>query len=90
MKRLKDRKHLEFVSKMPCCCCGMLGVQVHHLLRADPKRGMGRKADDKFAVPLCPRHHRELHSDGNEERFLRAHNVNGKQLAEILWRSSKL
>ena len=46
-KRTSNKKHLEWVATLPCCICGKFGVQVHHLLRADPKRGTGRKAGDE-------------------------------------------
>ena len=87
-KRLVDRVHRAYVAKQPCCCCGALSVEVHHLLRADPKRGMGRKAGDNFTVPLCPEHHRNLHMAGNEVEFLSRYCVDGLALAAKLWGES--
>lgn len=34
------------------------------------QRGMGKKNPDMFTIPLCPRCHQMLHSDGNERAFL--------------------
>ena len=89
-KRTSNKKHLEWVATLPCCICGEFGVQVHHLLRADPKRGMGRRSNDEFTIPLCYKHHQELHLNGNENFYLATHNVNGKELAAKLWRSSNV
>jgi len=33
------------------------------------ERGMGKKAGDEWAVPLCADHHREAHGFGNEWKF---------------------
>lgn len=45
-------------------------VQSHHLLKPYfSERGMGLKAGDKDVIPLCEKHHRELHKRGNEYSF---------------------
>jgi hypothetical protein len=87
-KRTSDKHHLEYVASQPCCICGKLGVQVHHLLRADPKRSMSRKAGDEFTVPLCHHHHLGLHTCGDEGFYLDHHNVDGPGLAAKLWEQS--
>jgi len=70
---------------MPCCCCGLeYGVVSHHLLR-NVTRGMGRKADDCFVIPLCTNCHRMLHDNGNETAFLASHGIDGKALADELY-----
>lgn len=64
--REHDDGHLAFIRCQPCCICGdTVSVEAHH-----PRfmAGMARKADDKAAVPLCGRHHRELHGM-NEREF---------------------
>lgn len=64
-ERVKNLKHLKMVRALPCMLCRLEPCGVaHHLLRADPTRGMGRKAGDNWAVPLCPSHHDQLHNDG--------------------------
>jgi len=47
-------------------------VEAHH-----PRFGvgLGRKADDDKAVPLCGRHHRELHAMGNEREFWASYGI---------------
>ena len=87
-KRLHDRKHLDYVAEKPCCCCGGFPVEVHHLLKADPKRGMGRKAGDNFVVPLCPFCHRMVHNHGNETLIFEQYGVDGPKLAAELWSES--
>lgn len=87
-KRLQDGKHLAFVAEKPCCCCGASPVEVHHLLRADPKRGTGRKAGDNYVVPLCPFCHWMVHNHGNETFIFEQYGVDGPKLAAALWEES--
>ncbi len=86
--RIKDKGHLAYVAGFPCCCCGVKPVVCHHLLRADPKRGMGRKAGDNFVIPMCPMCHQKLHLNGNEIEFLDLYGVNGLEIAQTLWETS--
>ena len=86
--RTKDKAHLQFVASLPCCICGQFGSQAHHLMRADPKRGIGRRAGDEYAIPLCLNHHTGLHLCGGEEFYLRQFGIDGPALAAQLWRDS--
>jgi len=63
--RERDRDHLRFVAAQPCLVCGRTPSDAHHIKFAE-QRAMGRKVSDKFAVPICRLHHRELHRRGNE------------------------
>ena len=87
-KRTSDKQHLMYVAGLPCCICGTFGVQVHHLLKGDPKRGTGRKAGDEFVIPLCHHHHQGLHLCGGEGFYLSQYNVDGPALAAKLWEES--
>ena len=49
-------------------CKTTVGVVAHHLTIAQPK-ARGLKAGDQYAVPLCDKHHKELHGLGNERRW---------------------
>jgi hypothetical protein len=60
--RLRDKDHLKFVSKQPCVVCGREPSDAHHLRFAQP-RALGRKVGDKFTVPVCRLHRRELHRE---------------------------
>lgn len=65
--RKRSEARLDEVRDQPCIICGdPTTVEAHH-----PRVGvvgMARKADDDKAVPLCGRHHRELHRM-NEAEF---------------------
>lgn len=43
---------------------------------------MGRKSGDEWAIPLCPRHHAELHANGDETRYLQQMGIDGVKAAE--------
>lgn len=57
--------YLANVRRLPCvlaatrACSGR--VHAHH---AGPRPGMGRKAADDTAIPLCAQHHQEWHNAG--------------------------
>jgi hypothetical protein len=64
----RDRRFLEFVRRQPCLLCvadpppssvpqWVLIVEAAHTNALGP-RGMGQKASDYSAVPLCAWHHR--------------------------------
>lgn len=97
-------KHLQFIDSLGCLICGRKATH-HHLLRVDrslipidneafliPKRferGMGRKSDDRFCIPLCRYHHDALHNNGNEIVYL-AHfgYTDVDKLALYFWENS--
>ncbi len=81
--------HLCFLRRLECPVYpGARPIEVHHLLRADPKRGLGRRAADRYTIPLSRRAHRELHSSGGEEAWLAARGIDGRALAAALWRNT--
>lgn len=56
---MTDRAYLLFVKGLRCCAPGApngcsRGVEAHHAGR----RGVGQKAADDTAIPLCSAHHR--------------------------------
>jgi len=61
--RERDREHLKFVATQPCLLCGRTPSDPHHLKFAE-QGAMGRKVSDRFTVPICRLHHRELHRKG--------------------------
>jgi hypothetical protein len=81
-----DKNHLANVRKLPCCVCGRSGgtMHPHHLLRTG-EHGMGKKSSDRWAIPLDPVCHAQLHDAGNEEEYLMRHGVDGRALATALW-----
>jgi hypothetical protein len=46
---------------------------------------MGRKVSDKFAVPICRLHHRELHRRGNERVWWQNQRIDPLVAAASLW-----
>ena len=97
-KRYTNRQHLEFVSECDCTlndyaqgkdrCAG--GIQAHHLLKPwDGGRGMSMRANDKNTIPLCFKHHQELHDWlGTEANIFKKYGLAedyGKRYAEALF-----
>ena len=46
---------------------------------------MGRKVSDRFAVPICRLHHRELHRRGNERAWWQSQGIDPLPIAATLW-----
>ena len=46
---------------------------------------MGRKVSDRFAVPICRLHHRELHRRGNERTWWQSQGIDPLVIAADLW-----
>jgi hypothetical protein len=82
--RERDRDHLRFVATQPCLVCGRTPSDAHHLRFAEP-RAMGRKVSDRFAVPICRLHHRELHRRGNERTWWQSQGIDPLVIAADLW-----
>ena len=58
----RSKKYLAYIKSKPCLICGSTATEPHH----EPlgKAGMGIKAPDSHAVPLCHEHHVLRHSRG--------------------------
>jgi hypothetical protein len=83
--RERDRDHLRFVAAQPCLVCGRIPSDPHHIKFAE-QRTMGRKVSDRFSVPICRLHHRELHRRGNERAWWQRQGINPLVIAADLWR----
>src|ERR1700755_3077158 len=46
---------------------------------------LGRKVSDEFTVPLCRKHHRELHRHGNERAWWQNQGIDPLPAAAELW-----
>jgi uncharacterized phage protein (TIGR02220 family) len=46
----------------PCTCCGNPSDDTHHII-GHGQGGMATKAHDFFTIPLCRKHHDDLHRD---------------------------
>jgi hypothetical protein len=82
--RERDRDHLRFVAARPCLVCGQTPSDAHHIKFAE-QRAMGRKVSDRFAVPICRLHHRELHRRGNERVWWQNQGIDPLVVAATLW-----
>lgn len=85
--RERDRNHLRFVATQPCLVCGRTPSDAHHLKFAE-RPAMGRKVSDKFTVPVCRIHHRDLHKRGNERSWWESQGIDPLPIAAGLWLSS--
>lgn len=61
---------------MGCCVCKNPVADAHHLRIVGHKRGMSIKNGDQYTIPLCRKHHEELHNFGDENLFLSLHGIN--------------
>ena len=82
--RERDRNHLRLVATQPCLICGRTPSDAHHLKFAE-QTAMGRKVSDKFTVPVCRIHHRDLHKRGNERSWWEGQGIDPLPIAANLW-----
>jgi hypothetical protein len=82
--RRRSKAHLAFVASQPCLVCQASPCDAHHLKIVQP-RSLGRKVSDEFTVPLCRKHHRELHRHGNEANWWANMQVAPIPIANELW-----
>ena len=65
--RIRDEIYLRYIRRQPCCICGDdTSVEAAHLkvgsINGDKRdTGGAEKSSDKWALPLCGRHHKEQH-----------------------------
>ena len=89
--RVKDNKHLDFIRSQPCCICkDNTSTEAAHIRTGNigigkPYTGKGEKPSDKWALPLCNRHHREQHTM-NEMAFWKMYDIDPFILAITLRR----
>lgn len=63
------KKHMSRVAQLPCCTCGSIGVQLHHVREG---QGMAQRASNWLVVPLCQPCHtgsRGVHGDRSMMRL---------------------
>lgn len=81
--------HLKMIRQLSCVVTGRRPVEAHHLLRGPGiVRGIGFKAEDKWAIPVHAEIHREIHALGNDQAYLERYGINGTALAQDLWNMS--
>lgn len=77
----RSRAHLDFVRGLQCAFCLNPAAEAHHAFRRAGGGGMGIKGCDLLTVPLCVRHHRELHKTGEVKPYT------AKETVTMLWES---
>lgn len=88
--------HLSLIRQMPCAVClecrPKVIVDPHHLRSGEAlaERGVGMRAPDKYAVPLCRCHHDDLHriSSRREKQWFYDGGIDPFDLAVALWVST--
>jgi len=86
--RRRNEKHLRFIAERPCLVCGSSPCDAHHIKFADARvlkpqsSNIGMKADDRFTLPLCRRHHEEAHR--GERKFFDAYHTDAVLMALAL------
>ena len=90
--RVRDEKHLDYIRSLPCCICGedttveAAHIRTGSIVDGKPHTGMAEKPDDKWALPVCNRHHTEQHTM-NEMLFWAKYGINPFVLAMTLRQS---
>lgn len=82
-KPIRDPKHLKFVASLPCLKCGISECDAHHI-RIGTDGGTGLKPSDSFTIPICRKHHTQLHSQG-EKTFFNGKLADAKHLSVALY-----
>jgi hypothetical protein len=72
----RDPAYLAFVRSKPCIVC-MGPAEAHHALG---RRGTGVKPSDFGCIPVCRKHHYELHHWGGKS-FQSKHDVDFREIA---------
>lgn len=88
-RREESRAHLGFVALHRCCVprCGHHPVHVHHLRVPGTDAAAGRKASDRYALPVCSLHHQGpggIHASGGEAEWWAARGVDPLSFARAM------
>ena len=100
-KQYRDKRHVRFIQGLTCligqkigssCCSGP--TQAHHLLKPwDGVRGASMRSGDQNCIPLCMKHHMELHTKyGTEKNLFEAYGLGAelvKKYAQAQYEGAK-
>lgn len=86
-------RHLSLIRTLPCCITGRPGPSDPHHIKSGParlERATGRKATDRWAVPLSREIHDQIEGLGsrNEDAWFRERGIDVVALAEALWEAT--
>lgn len=82
--RLRSKKHLAHVRSFGCCICQNPTCDAHHLRSVGHLASAALKNGDDYTIPLCRKHHDELHAFGDEAVFLALHGIDVVLILEKL------
>lgn len=76
-----ERAHLSRIHELPCCLCGAMPVEAHHILEGRIK---GRRSAHFCTIPLCPDCHRGSRNGiHGQQNMLRVFKVTELELLAI-------
>jgi hypothetical protein len=86
---VKSKDYVSWLHNLPCIVSGGWPVEAAHLSEPNEKyghtgRGKGRKASDRWVLPLTEQIHRQQHQ-GNEMAFWERHGINPHEACLVLW-----
>lgn len=76
--RLRSKKHMAKVRSYGCVICKNPVCDAHHLRSEGHLASAALKNGDDFTIPLCRKHHDELHAFGDENLYLSMHGIDAK------------
>ena len=82
--RLRSKARLAKARAMGCCICKNPVADAHHLRTIGHARAAALKNGDDYTIPLCRKHHEELHNFGDEKLFLDLHGIDAKLILNQL------
>lgn len=74
-KRFRSKAHMAKVRSLGCCICKNPVADAHHLRIIGHQRAAALKNGDQYTIPLCRKHHEDLHNFGDEKLFLALHGI---------------
>lgn len=67
-----EKRHMAKVAELPCCLCGMMPVELHHIREG---QGMAQRAGNMLCIPLCASCHRGPKGIHGDKTMLRIRKV---------------
>jgi hypothetical protein len=72
----RNPEYLDYIRRQECYVCQQKPCEPHHA-----GGGVGRKGSDYSCVPLCRKHHRELHDIG-KSTFMKQYEIRLSEAVE--------
>lgn len=79
--RQHDKAYLAWLRQQPCAICRdntateAAHLRVGSIEHGKKPAGLQEKSSDRWAVPLCHRHHSESHARGNEREWWASYGI---------------